>query len=72
MSLKLTFGAKPPQGIPFFAESVKLYEGLSQELGYNLLFNQMGGDWTWDTPSPLCTVCVCAPNSTASWELIVA
>ncbi len=31
-----------PQGIPFFAESVKLYEDLSQELGYNLLFNQMG------------------------------
>ena len=31
-----------PQGIPFFAESVKLYESLSQELDYNLLFNQMG------------------------------
>ncbi len=31
-----------PQGIPFFAESVKLYEHLSQELGYNILFNQMG------------------------------
>ena len=31
-----------PQGIPFFAESLKLYEDLSQELGYNLLFNQMG------------------------------
>ena len=31
-----------PQGIPFFAESVKLYEGLSQELGYNLLFDQSG------------------------------
>ncbi len=31
-----------PQGIPFFDESVKLYEDLSQELGFNLLFNQMG------------------------------
>lgn len=31
-----------PQGIPFFAESLKLYEDLSQQLGYNLLFNQMG------------------------------
>ena len=31
-----------PQGIPFFAESLKLYHDLSQELGYNLLFNQMG------------------------------
>ena len=31
-----------PQGIPFFDESVKLYEELSQELDYNILFNQMG------------------------------
>ena len=31
-----------PQGIPFFYESVKLYEDLSQELNYNLLFSQMG------------------------------
>ena len=31
-----------PQGIPFFNESVKLYENLSQELDYNLLFNQSG------------------------------
>ena len=31
-----------PEGIPFFHESVKLYEGLSKELNYNLLFNQMG------------------------------
>ena len=31
-----------PQGIPFFRESLKLYEGLSQELGFNLLFSQMG------------------------------
>ena len=31
-----------PQGIPFFRESLKLYEGLAQELGFNLLFSQMG------------------------------
>ncbi len=31
-----------PQGIPFFNESVKLYEGLAKELNFNLLFNQMG------------------------------
>ena len=31
-----------PEGIPFFNESVKLYEGLSKELNYNLMFNQMG------------------------------
>ena len=30
------------EGIPFFNESVKLYEGLSRELDFNLLFNQMG------------------------------
>ena len=31
-----------PQGIPFFYESVKMYENLAQELNYNLLFSQMG------------------------------
>ena len=31
-----------PEGIPFFYESVKLYEDLSQDLGYNLLFSQTG------------------------------
>ena len=31
-----------PQGIPFFQESLKMYEGLSQELDYNILFSQMG------------------------------
>ena len=31
-----------PQGIPFFNESLKLFEGLSQELGYNLMFDQLG------------------------------
>ena len=31
-----------PEGIPFFRESLKLYESLSQELDYNLLFSQAG------------------------------
>lgn len=31
-----------PEGIPFFRESHKMYENLSQELDFNLLFNQMG------------------------------
>ena len=31
-----------PQGIPFFYESLKLYEDLAQELDYNLLFSQFG------------------------------
>jgi sarcosine oxidase subunit beta len=31
-----------PEGIPFFRESLKLYEGLAGELEYNLLFTQMG------------------------------
>jgi len=30
------------EGIPFYRESVRLYEGLSQELGYNVLFSQQG------------------------------
>ena len=31
-----------PQGIPFFRESLKLYEDLSRELDFNLLFSQVG------------------------------
>ena len=31
-----------PEGVPFFKESVELYEGLARELNFNLLFNQMG------------------------------
>ena len=30
------------EGIPFYRESVRLYEELSQELGYNVLFSQQG------------------------------
>ena len=30
------------EGIPFFRESLKLYENLSRELNYNILFSQMG------------------------------
>jgi sarcosine oxidase subunit beta len=29
-------------GIPFYHESLRLYEGLSQELGFNVLFSQQG------------------------------
>jgi sarcosine oxidase, subunit beta len=30
------------EGIPFYQESLKLYEGLSRELGFNVLFSQQG------------------------------
>ena len=33
---------RTPEGIPFYHESVRLYEILSQELGYNVLFSQQG------------------------------
>jgi len=33
---------RTPEGIPFYHESVRLYEDLSQELGYNVLFSQQG------------------------------
>ena len=31
-----------PEGIPFFRESLKMYENLALELDFNLLFSQMG------------------------------
>jgi sarcosine oxidase, subunit beta len=30
------------EGVPFYQESLRLYEGLSQELGFNVLFSQQG------------------------------
>src|SRR5262249_6338114 len=33
---------RTPEGIPFYDASVKLYEALSQELRFNLLFSQCG------------------------------
>lgn len=33
---------RTPEGTPFYDASVKLYEGLSQELGYNVMFSQRG------------------------------
>lgn len=33
---------RTPEGIPFYDASLNLYEGLSQELGYNVMFSQHG------------------------------
>lgn len=33
---------RTPEGVPFYDASVKLYEALSEELGYNVLFSQHG------------------------------
>ena len=33
---------RTPEGIPFYQASVKLYEDLSRELGWNMLFSQYG------------------------------
>jgi sarcosine oxidase, subunit beta len=33
---------RTPEGVPFYARSVQMYEGLAQELDYNLLFSQQG------------------------------
>lgn len=33
---------RTPEGVPFFARSLQLYEDLSRELEWNLLFNQCG------------------------------
>ncbi len=33
---------RTPEGVAFYRESLRLYQGLSQELDYNLLFSQLG------------------------------
>ena len=33
---------RTPEGIPFYGESLKLYQGLSKTLGYNVMFSQQG------------------------------
>ena len=33
---------RTPEAVPFYAESVRLYEGLSRDLNFNVLFSQQG------------------------------
>src|SRR5260370_38352764 len=33
---------RTPEGVPFYHERLRLYEGLSQELGFNVLFSHQG------------------------------
>src|SRR5580700_10314409 len=33
---------RTPEGIPFYNASLQLYEGLSEEFGFNLMFSQRG------------------------------
>src|SRR5439155_18312924 len=33
---------RTPEGVPFYQESLRLYEGLSRDLGFNVLFSQQG------------------------------
>ena len=33
---------RTPEGIPFYDESIKIWEHLSEELDYNLMFSQQG------------------------------
>ena len=61
---------RTPEGIPFYHESVRLYETLSQELGYNVLFSQQGHLTLAHTRDRLSTVYACARRPTRSWESI--
>jgi hypothetical protein len=45
---------KTPEGARFYDASVKLYEGLSQELNFNLLFSQCGTSRS-RTPTARCS-----------------
>jgi sarcosine oxidase, subunit beta len=42
---------RTPEGIPFYDASLKQYEQLSRELGWNVLFSQCG-HLRWATPIP--------------------
>src|SRR5437016_875367 len=54
---------RTPEGIPFYDASVKLYEGLSQELDWNLLFSQCGHLTVGHTDSAVTGLRVRAENN---------
>ncbi len=56
---------RTPEGIPFYDASVKLYEGLSEELEWNLLFSQCGHLTTAHNDSSLIGLRVRAENNQA-------
>jgi sarcosine oxidase subunit beta len=56
---------RTPEGIPFYDASVKLYEGLSQELDWNLLFSQCGHLTTAHNDSSVIGLRVRAENNQA-------
>jgi sarcosine oxidase subunit beta len=54
---------RTPEGIPFYEESVQLYERLSRELEWNLLFSQCGHLTLAHTDSALAGLRVRAENN---------
>jgi sarcosine oxidase subunit beta len=54
---------RTPEGIPFYEESVRLYERLSQELEWNLLFSQCGHLTLAHTESAIAGLRVRAENN---------
>ena len=54
---------RTPEGIPFYDASLKLYEGLSQELDWNLLFSQCGHLTVGHTDSAVTGLRVRAENN---------
>jgi sarcosine oxidase subunit beta len=56
---------RTPEGIPFYNASVKLYEGLSEELDWNLLFSQCGHLTTAHNDSSVIGLRVRAENNQA-------
>src|SRR5262252_8667361 len=56
---------RTPEGIPFYDASVKLYQGLSEELEWNLLFSQCGHLTTAHNDSSVIGLRVRAENNQA-------
>src|SRR5579872_6684177 len=56
---------RTPEGIPFYQASLKLYEELSQELGWNMLFSQCGHLTLGHTDSAVIGLRVRAENNQA-------
>src|SRR5438046_6321138 len=54
---------RTPEGIPFYDASVKLYEGLSRDLGWNVLFSQCGHLTLAHTDSAIAGLRVRAENN---------
>lgn len=53
------------EGVRFYAESVRMFQNLSNEFDFNIMYSERG-QLTWRIPTPPCAPSASAPRSTST------